>query len=290
MNFKKTFKEKIFAVEANRYANKIYLNSLLNTALCRSAAGLTARKINEKISESWEFSGFSQNGEDGIIDFLISKLNESNKYFIEIGSGNGLENNTSYLAHVKKFSGLQIEGNKDEFDEANVIKPWLIENVNCFVDAKNVTQILESSLYLNPDVFSIDIDGMDYYLAKLLLENGLKPKIIIVEYNSAFGSQKCITIPYNEKFDMFKTEFPYLYYGVSLNGWKKLLAKFGYDFLTVETNGINAFFVRKSAFPEYFFDEVKGIQFKENIHQLRCFKKNGEAQFEIIRHLPFYEI
>ncbi|CAN5338144.1 hypothetical protein BH11BAC5_BH11BAC5_30130 [soil metagenome] len=290
MNIKKFLKEKIFAVESNKYANKIYLNSLLNIAICRAAASASTRKINEKNPESWEFSGFSQNGEDGIIDFLTSSLKETNRFFIEIGSGTGLENNTSYLAHIKKFAGLQIEGNRSEFEQANLIKPWLVENINSFVNAGNVVDILKKALYLNPDLFSIDIDGMDYYLAKQLLDNGLLPKILIVEYNSAFGPEKSLTIPYDENFNMFKTEFPYLYYGVSLAGWKKLLANYGYLFVTVESNGVNAFFVQKDEFPAGFFEGLLGNNFKENVHQLRTFKKDFKGQFEMIKHLSFYEI
>src|SRR6185312_11417073 len=173
-------------------------------------------------------------------------IKESNKYFIEVGSGNGFENNTGYLAHIKKFAGLQIEGDKFLFEEAKFTRPWLVKNMNCFVNSKNVNKILEEALFVNPDLFSIDIDGMDYYITKLLMENGLKPKIIIVEYNSAFGKDRSITIPYDEQFDMYKTPFPYLYYGVSLTAWKKIFSNFGYEFLTVETNGVNAFFVNKN--------------------------------------------
>ena len=39
--------------------------------------------------ESWEFSGFSQHGEDGVIDFLIKQLNHKNEFFVEIGAADG---------------------------------------------------------------------------------------------------------------------------------------------------------------------------------------------------------
>ena len=290
MNVKKFIKEKILNSDANNYAKRIYLTSLLNNAICRCAAAATTRKIDNNLPQTWEFSGFSQNGEDGIIDFLISSLNNSNKYFIEIGSGNGLENNTSYLAHIKKFAGLQIEGDTNAYNDANLTKPWLIENVNCFVDSTSVMKILDKALYKNPDVFSIDIDGMDYYITKLLLENGLRPKIIVVEYNSAFGSERSITIPYNAGFDMYKTDYPFLYYGVSLNGWKKILSEYNYTFVTVETNGVNAFFIQADEFLDKFLDNVKNIAFKENVHQLRSFRKDCIGQFELIASLPFVEI
>lgn len=289
MSIKKYIKEKLFPTEANLYAKKNYFLSQLNCSLCRCSTA-NNRNINKNLPQSWEFSGFSQNGEDGIIDYLISNLNNSNKHFLEIGSGNGLENNSSYLAHIKKFSGTQIEGNKSSFEDANLIKPWLVNNLNCFVNKENIVEISKNIIFKNPDLFSIDIDGMDYYITKLILESYLKPKIIVVEYNSAFGPDKAITIPYNDSFDMFKTAYPYLYYGVSIGGWKKLLSNFGYSFLTVETNGVNAFFVNKDDFPQNFFNEIAGLEFRENIHQLRTFKKEHKEQFALISNLDFFEI
>lgn len=289
MDIKRIIKEQFLPKEANSYAKKTFLNLLLNNAMCRSAAALI-REIDPQITESWEFSGFSQNGEDGIIDYLLNGIEKKNKYFVEIGSGNGLENNTSYLGHIKKFAGLQIEGDLCAYNEANLIKPWLVENINCFITTGNAARIENRFLFLNPDVFSIDIDGMDYHIMKLLLENGMQPKIIVVEYNSAFGPEKSITIPYESTFNMFNTNHPYLYYGVSLSGWKNLLSKYNYRFLTVESNGINAFFILENEFKDGLFENVTGIGFKENIHQLRLHRKNWEKQFEVIKKLPYIEI
>jgi len=62
---------------------------------------------------SWSFSGFSQNGEDGIIDYLASRLRNPNYYFVEIGAADGLENNTSWLAIARRYSGLMLEADPD---------------------------------------------------------------------------------------------------------------------------------------------------------------------------------
>lgn len=290
MKVKSFLKDKIFPIDSNLYAKSIYMNLLLNNAFSRGAFSAATRNVNPSRPETWEFSGFSQNGEDGIIEYLLSCLSESNKYFVEIGSGNGLENNTSYLAHVKKFTGLQIEGNADSHKDALIIKPFLVESLNLFVEETTVEQIYEKALYKNPDVFSIDIDGMDYYITKLLLEQGLRPKIIIVEYNSAFGPERGITIPYDATFNMFNTAHPYLYYGVSINGWRNLFAKYNYQFVTVETNGVNAFFIKKDEFENNFSAIVQKNEFKENLHQLRLFRKDWKGQFEMIKNLPLEAI
>jgi hypothetical protein len=290
MSLKKLLRKKVFPIDANYYSREIYQNLLLNNAMSRCAITATTRNIKPELPSTWEFSGFSQNGEDGIIDYLLTGLNQSNKFFIEIGSGNGLENNTAYLAHIKKFTGIQVEGSKRVHEEALIIKPWLVESLNIFVTEKTVIEIYGKALYKNPDVFSLDIDGMDYYIMSLLLEQGLRPKIIVVEYNSAFGPQRSATIPYKPDFDMYGDAHPFLYYGVSITGWKKLFAKYGYHFVTVETNGVNAFFVNRNEFKSGFFDNVQPLEFKENIHQARLFKKEHNEQYEIMENLPFINI
>ncbi len=81
----------------------------VNMALSRAQSG-NYRNLCAKTPTSWEFCGFSQNGEDGIIDYLCQKIINPNRYFVEIGAADGLENNTAWLAIARKFSGLMIEG------------------------------------------------------------------------------------------------------------------------------------------------------------------------------------
>ena len=80
MKPKSFIKENILPVEANRYAKKSYYNLLLNRAFSRVAAAAATRRPDASMPATWEFSGFSQNGEDGIIDHLLSGLKDSNKY------------------------------------------------------------------------------------------------------------------------------------------------------------------------------------------------------------------
>ena len=56
----------------------------------------------------YEYSNFSQNGEDGIINFLSNKIISNDKYFVEIGCGNGLENNSTNLI-LDNWSGVVLD-------------------------------------------------------------------------------------------------------------------------------------------------------------------------------------
>tara|TARA_B100001250_G_scaffold323150_1_gene286536 strand:+ start:533 stop:844 length:312 start_codon:yes stop_codon:yes gene_type:complete len=70
---------------------------LMSIAVARGAAVMRARDVDLRSPQSWEFSGFSQNGEDGILDVLRRQLKQRNRYFVEIGSADGLQNNSSWL-------------------------------------------------------------------------------------------------------------------------------------------------------------------------------------------------
>src|SRR4029079_4576029 len=83
-------------------------------ALARAAATSSLRRIDPATPSTWEFSGFSQHGEDGILDYLCGHLRQPNRYFIEIGASNGLENNTTWLAVAKRYGGLMIDGGPAE--------------------------------------------------------------------------------------------------------------------------------------------------------------------------------
>src|SRR5207253_2508477 len=129
----------------------------------------------------------------------------------------------------------------------------------------------ESIVHQNPDLFSIDIDGNDYHILKAFLEQGLEPKIIVVEYNSAFGTHP-ITIPYQDDFNYLKADRSGLYYGVGLQAWRHLLDQFGYQFITVDSNGVNAIFVHPAYFADQFLANIKPIAFKENFYQFKKWK------------------
>jgi hypothetical protein len=255
-------------------------------SLARAQSG-NFRTLCHKTPNSWEFCGFSQNGEDGIIDFLCQQLLQSNRYFVEIGAADGLENNTAWLAIAKKFSGLMIEG--DALLAKRARKAIASYNLgvtvlNHFVDTHNIQVLLQECLFDDPDVFSLDIDGVDYYVMEALLQTHFHPKIIAVEYNSAFGPDRAVTIPYRANFNYTQADPSGLYYGVSIAAWRKLLAKYGYQFVTVDSNGVNAFFINPRCFSPEFIAELTPKSFAENFYQRQKFKGDWTLQFARISH------
>lgn len=267
-----------------------YLKSLrsmqrINMALARGGATASLRNIDLSDPSTWEFSGFSQNGEDGIIDLLTRRIENPNRFFIEIGASDALENNTTWLAIARRFSGIWVEGDQSTSDWCSYLFTALnygVESVCMFVTKDKVYDLKARSPHANPDVFSLDIDGNDYYIANAVLSSGMRPRIFIVEYNSSFGPELSVTIPYRDDFRNNRAYGENLYYGCSIAAWKKLFAQFGYVFVTVDTNGVNGVFIDPHEFNEEFVKNIRGKYFAENFAQLREYRVNWEKQFELI--------
>lgn len=277
---------------------KKFLNYLLdiralkrvNIALSKGGAMMMARNIDMKRPETWEFSGFSQNGEDGILDVLRKKLLTSNHYFVEIGSADGIQNNSSWLVIAEQYNGLMIDGDPFLIERAKrIVMSYSIgvECLNMFVSSENIEDLKSLALFSNPDIFSLDIDGVDYYIAKAIMDGGFRPKIFVVEYNSAFGPARSMTIPNQDGFVFTKAHPTHLYYGVSVAGWKKFFSQYGYRFVTVERKGVNAFFVDPTCFDENFLHDIDGKEFEENLYQFNKFKGSYETQFPLIADREF---
>jgi hypothetical protein len=275
------------------YFRFIFFLKEIKIGLSRGAVGASTRNLISNRPISWEFSAFSQNGEDGVIDYLASQVSDPNKYFVEIGTSNGLANNTAYLALVKKYCGIMVEGNKLHSKLSHFIYSIFNKGVkvlNLFVHKDNIHELLDELITKSPDVFSLDIDGNDYYLAESILNSDVRPKIFVVEYNTNFGPDRSVTIPYTPNFDYTCAHDSMLYFGVSISAWKKLFKRFDYDFVTSDSNGINAFFILRKAFPADFVGNLEKIDFMDNKIEQQLFKLSWKERFKLISEMPLIEI
>ena len=276
-----------------RYLKALRSMQRVNMALARGGATSSLRILDLTNPVSWEFSGFSQNGEDGIIDILTRQIINPNRYFIEIGASDALENNTTWLAVARRFSGIWVEGDQATSSWCSYLFTALnygVQSICMFVTKNTVEELKEKALFTNPDVFSLDIDGNDYFIAEAILKSGMRPRIFVVEYNSTFGPEMSVTIPYQESFRICRNFGENLYYGCSISAWRNLFSKFGYSFVTVDTNGVNGIFIDPQEFDENFIKNIRGKNFADNFSQLREYKKPWISQFELIASKDFLEV
>jgi hypothetical protein len=281
-------------IEKIRYRIVKYRSDkVVNARMLRGVLSSHLRKLDLSSPHTWEFSCFSQNGEDGILDVLTRNLIDPRKYFIEIGAHNGLENCSTYLSLVRQYSGIMVDGSPRLSRESEILMSGVnsgVESIQMFVTLDNIQELLNASLHSRPDLFIVDIDGNDYYIVKSILESKVRPAIFAVEYNSTYGPERRITIEYKKDFIYWKAHSSQLYYGASIAAWRDLFELHGYHFVSVDSNGVNAFFVDASRFEPGFLGQVRGCEFMENFFELRKFKIPHEQRFELIKNEAFYEI
>lgn len=204
-------------------------------------------KRNIKSLEEIEFQVFSQRGEDGIIQYIISQIEIPNKIFVEFGVEDYTESNTRFLLINNNWAGLVIDGSKEHvkfIKEDFIYWKYDLTAYHSFITKENINQLISKYTDCSDvGLLSIDIDGNDYWIWDALTV--IKPRIVVCEYNSAFGKFNKVSVPYQADFDRTKAHYSSLYYGASLSALCYLAEKKGYDFIGTAEAGINAFFVRK---------------------------------------------
>ena len=195
---------------------------------------------------------FSQCDEDGITLEIIRRLKVDVGTFLEIGSGNGLQNNTLILSALG-WKGIWADIKDVIIDIKNLKKLIYFKK---YVTEENIVELIKQGLNkLNEnelDCISIDIDGEDYYIVNKILEEKINPKFFIVEINQRFPPPVEFVVEKNKTYD-------FDYFGASLTSFNKLFNKYGYSLICISSIlGHNAFFL-KDEFLEYFKEVPKDI-------------------------------
>ncbi len=192
-----------------------------------------------------DYKIFSQNGEDGIIDYLLYTLNIDKPKFIEIGIGDYNEANTRFLFETKNSKGLIIDCIEDL--EKKIKKNVLLwkgdlQILQKTVNEENIIDILNKFDFNNGvDLFSLDIDGIDFWILKKLPKKF--SKIAIIEYNSNFGSELEISVPNIPNFNRTDYHYSNLCFGASLKAIINLMKLKGFTFIGTNKSCVNAFFI-----------------------------------------------
>jgi len=196
-----------------------------------------------------EFKVFSQFSDDGIIQYLIHHLQiePSAQRFIEFGVENYVESNTRFLLVNNNWHGLVMDSSTDYIryiQEDEIYWKHDLTAVPAFIDRGNINSLISQHQFGGEiGILSIDVDGNDYWIWQQI--DVVRPIIVIVEYNSLFGHQHAITVPYDATFRRSEAHFSNLYYGCSLKALWLLAERKGYAFVGSNSNGNNAYFVCK---------------------------------------------
>lgn len=242
-----------------------------------------------------EYSIFSEWGDDGIIQFLVNKLKIDQHVFVEFGVENYVESNTRFLLINNNWKGLIIDGSKKNIDYIkNDQHYWRYDltAIDSFITRENINSIISGAGFGGEiGLLSIDIDGNDYWVWEKI--DVVNPIIVIIEYNSVFGSERSITIPYKKDFYRTDAHHSNLYFGASLPAIVELSQKKGYSFIGCNKAGNNAYFLRKDKMGLIYSNTIEKGYIKSKTRESRDQKGqlnfiSGENRLKEIKGLPVW--
>jgi hypothetical protein len=195
---------------------------------------------------------YSQSGEDGILEKILDTLPVRDKWCVEFGAWDG-----KYLCNVcnlienKDYGAVLIEANTTKFVELqeNYREASNIFPINEFVGFEpddNLDKLLKTTpIPLDFDFLSIDIDGNDYHVWKVVSQ--YRPKVVCIEFND--------TIP--PEIDFVQEANPNVSQGSSITAIVRLGKEKGYELISVV--GCNAIMV-ENAYLEMFGIDDNSVQ------------------------------
>ncbi len=241
---------------------------------------------------------FSQFGDDGIIQYLTRNLQLRHRTFVEFGVEDYLESNTRFLLQKDNWSGFVMDGSRECIERLRSAPFFWRHDLGAeaaFVTRENIRGLLRDNTrhWSGLDLLHIDLDGNDFWIWQ---EIDVSPAIVIMEYNSCFGVDRAITVPYRADFQRAKAHFSHLYWGSSLRALHTLAQQKGYDFIGCNSAGNNSYFVRR--------DIMNGRVAKVSLEQGYVRSKyresrdragrltflSGTERAEAIRGLPVFDI
>jgi hypothetical protein len=292
----------IFRSTLKYYYNRVYQKihyDTMKTLVSLGRLHAENNKVKKNIKELYEveFQVFSQRGEDGIIQYIISQIEIPNPIFIEFGVENYLESNTRFLLINNNWSGLVIDNDKTNvrFIRHDLIYcKYDITAYHSFITKDNINTLISRYTSIKDvGLLSIDIDGNDYWIWEAI--SVIQPRIVVCEYNSTFGSLLKVSVPYDPDFARTKNHYSNLYFGASLSALCHLGEKKGYDFIGTAGAGVNAFFVRNDiSGPFKKYSAEKGFHFSANRDSKNPKGKltflTHQERLPIIKEMPLVDI
>jgi hypothetical protein len=143
---------------------------------------------------------------------------------------------------------MMLEANEDRLSKLKMhFEPLGITCLGNWVARENINDFIrDSGCEGEIDLLSIDIDGNDYWIWEAI--TACSPRLVIIEYNSLFGPDRAVVVPYDPEFDRHRfaeaAEGGHYYFGASLQALSQLAEQKGYRLVATEPRGVNAFFLR----------------------------------------------
>ncbi len=146
-----------------------------------------------------ERKGFSQFGEDGVVEKIFEIIEPGPKFAVEFGAYDGITNsNMRNLVVNHGWNSFQIEGNKGR--AKNLARNYLAypgtTTMQAWVWPGNIEILFErGGVPKDLDFLVIDIDSNDYYVWRAI--HDFRPKVVMIETNLVFPPPELMVIDYH---------------------------------------------------------------------------------------------
>ena len=206
--------------------------------------------IKSKRLAHYHNSVFTQNGEDGIVEEIFTRIGTTNKFFVEFGV-HGVKNNSTFLL-IKEWKGVWIGGSSAAEQNIKIkfkqhIKSKQLNFRKAWITKDNIEELFSQlNIPSELDYLSIDLDGNDYWIWEAI--KSYSPRAISIEYNATIPPDTSWVMRYDENHVWDQTS----YFGASLKALEILGKQEGYHLVGCDFTGCNAFFVRKDLILDLF--------------------------------------
>jgi hypothetical protein len=214
----------------------ILVDDYINRYLYENPKYQHPQKLNR-----YEYQVYSQSGEDGIIEEIFNRIGVADQRLVEIGAGDGLENNTAFLL-LKNWTGYWIEGSLEHIKRiqqtySTLLTRRALQVKHAWVTAENIEELLRGANFPREfDLLSIDVDGNDYWIWKAIENHS--PRVVVIEYNALYPPN----VKWVRKYEPGARWDGTSYFGASLKSLEILGTEKGYRLVGCNFTGINAFF------------------------------------------------
>jgi hypothetical protein len=237
------------------------------------------------------FKVYSQFDEDGILLYIFSIIGFSNRKVIEVCGGVGWENNTANLIINHACEGLLFDGNEENIMQAKTFfknhdATWICPPIckKAWITKDNINQLIEEEGFNgNIDLFSLDVDGNDYYFWDAL--SIVSPRVFICEVHNVIPDEMSITIPYQEDFFYRSGKQHIEFRSVSPLAMIRLSKRKGYRLVAAHKYGFNLIFMRNDVGKD-FFPEITLSEVQNNPYTLMRKKTAWDA----VKNAPWVEV
>lgn len=187
----------------------------------------------------------TEDGNHDVALHIFDNIGIAHGYVLDIGAFSTKASNVVPIMNRHNIPGLLLDG-VNKYRDAEIKVEWLTKD--------NIVSILQK--YDCPkelDYISIDVDNMDYWLLKSILDAGYISNLLILEFNPIWSAEESYVKRYSDGAHKADTDTSYSSnYGASLAAFTKLLNGHGYRLVHVmkqnshnDPSCNNAFFIQE---------------------------------------------